>query len=160
MLLWPVLAILLTSCLKKGIDQNLPAFSDAEITDIFFEYRYEDGASHSPDGSNLIRVVQLPVSEKQFKLKEDNSGAATDSVIATVTVPAADNFTPESEWDNVDAGMLVCKTNISTAARVDPVDDAPVMGTPGDYSVTRQYRVTAADGVTQRIWTIRINLVK
>lgn len=160
MLFWPVMAILFTSCLKTGLDKNLPAFTDAKITDIFFEYRYEDGTVHTSDGSNQVRVVQFPVSAKQFKLKEDNPGAATDSVIATVTVPAAVNFTPASEWDNVDASMLVCKTNISTAARVDPVDGAPVMGTPGDFSLPRQYRVTAADGITQRIWTIRINLVK
>ncbi len=150
---------LLASCLKSGLDKDLPAFEDAKITDVFFEYRYVDPDHHSPDGADIVRVIELPVSNKVFKLKEE-SGAEKDSIIASVTVPAADRFTPASEWDKVAASNLVVKSNISTAARVEPIGDAPKMGVPGDFSSPKDYKVVAADGITERIWTIHITLIK
>ena len=155
-----MLMFVLSSCLKSGLDKELPAFADAKITDVFFEYRYLDSDSHSSDGSNLVRVVHLPVSNKQFKLKESAPGASTDSIIATVTVPSSDKFTPQTERDKVTASYLVCKTNISTAARIEPVATAPKMGTPGDFSFPQQYKVIAADGQVERIWTLKIILAK
>ncbi|PVD52890.1 hypothetical protein DC498_08185 [Terrimonas sp.] len=159
-LVLPTVVFILSSCLKSGLNKDLPAFADAKITDIFFEYRYLDSDSHSSDGSNLVRVVQLPVSNKEFKLKESTPGAPTDSIIATVTVPSSDKFTPQTERDKVTASYLVCKTNISTAARIEPVATAPKMGTPGDFSLPRQYKVIAADGQVERIWTLKIILAK
>lgn len=152
------LAALLTSCLKNGLDKDLPAFTDSKITEIFFEYRYEDPTTQSPDGSNVVRVITLPVSSKQIKLR-GTTGAVTDSVIAVVAVPAT-GFTPASEREKVSATNLVCKTNISTAASVAPLGNSPRMGTPGNFSQPTQYKVTAADGKTESIWTIRIVLVK
>lgn len=159
MLLPMAMMMLFASCLKSGLDKDLPAFQDAKITDIFFEYRYVDPDNHSPDGADIVRVIELPVSNKVFKLKEE-SGAEKDSIIASVTVPSADRFTPAAEWDKVAASNLVAKSNISTAARVEPIGSAPKMGVPGDFSSPRDYKVVAADGVTERVWTIRVTLIK
>ncbi len=158
-LLLGAITVMFASCLKSGLDKDLPVFNEAKITDIFFEYRYIDPDNHSPDGADIVRVIELPVSNKVFKLKED-SDAETDSVIATVSVPPAERFTPASEWDKVAASNLVVKSNISTAARVEPIGNAPKMGVPGDFSASVQYRIIGADGETERIWTIKITLVK
>lgn len=151
-------AVSLSSCLKSGLDE-LPAFTEAAITDVFFQYRFKDPVEKNPDGSEKVRIVTLSVSDKKF-LKKEDTGAATDSVTAVVTVPDASAFDPETERNNVTASNLVCMTNISTAAKVSGVDEAPRMGAPGDFSQPRQYRVVAADGRTERIWTINITLIK
>ena len=55
--------------------------------------------------------------------------------------------------------VLVCssclKVNLSTAAVIAPQDGAPTLGTPGDFSTTRRYVVTAANG-TKKDWTIQV----
>ena len=47
------------------------------------------------------------------------------------------------------------KFNLSTAAVIAPQDGAPTLGTPGDFSTTRRYVVTAAYG-TKKDWTIQV----
>ena len=42
---------------------------------------------------------------------------------------------------------------ISTAATIKPINGAPKLGVPGDWTKDNQYEVTAADG-TKKVWTI------
>jgi len=150
------LAITVTGCLKSNLDA-LPAFSDAAITDIFFEYRYEDAADKYQDGVSKFKVVSLSVTGKSIRLKE-NTGAAYDSLYATVTVPA-DGF-DNGERAKVTATNIVGYTNISTAAAIKPLESAPAMGVLGNYTSPVKYQVTAADGKTIRTWVISIVFIK
>ena len=145
-----------SSCLKAGLDDDLPKFKDAMMTDAFMEYLYEDaGTGNSP----VVRAVSMSLSGKQFKKNED-TGAAVDSAIFTVTVPAATGSFTTAERAKVTLANLSFMCNISTAATMEPVDGAPRPGVPGDFSQPRKYRITAADG-SSREWVVRIvNFIK
>ncbi len=145
----------MSSCLKAGLDENLPKFKDAFITDVFMEYRFEDPTATS-GGSPVVRIVNLNVTGKQFKRLEDTPGAATDSVIFDVQVPAASGSFTTAERDKVNLSNLVFMSNISTAATMSAIEGAPRPGVPGDFSQPRKYELKAADG-SVRIWTIRVN---
>jgi hypothetical protein len=137
-----------TSCLKAGLDE-LPAFTDADITNIYFEYRYQDPTTLWTDGSAIVKYVTLVVATKTID-------ATAKTVSVTVSVPAASGTFTTAERAKVTLTNLVCKTNISTAAKIEPMNGAPILGTPGDFSATRSYLVTAADGVTTKTWTITV----
>ncbi len=149
------LLLSLSSCLKAGLDENLPKFKDAFITDVFMEYRFEDPTASS-GGSPVVRIVNLNLTGKQIKRLEDNPGAATDSVIFNVQVPGASGSFTATERDKVNLTNLVFMSNISTAATMSPIEGAPRPGVPGDFSQARKYQVKAADG-SVRTWTVRVN---
>lgn len=149
---------MLSSCLKHGLDDNLPRFKDALITDVFMEYRFE--VASPPAGASPVSVVNLGLSDKQFKKKEDTPGAAADSVIFNVTVPGSSGSFTAAERDKVTKANIIFMSNISTAATMEAVEGSPRAGVPGDFSQPRKYKVTAADG-SSRTWVVRIaNFVK
>lgn len=138
---------ILPSCLKSGLDE-LPSFSGADITNISFEYRYQDLSAQSPDGEAVVRSVTLEAPIK-------NIDPTANAVTVTLEVPEADGTFTASERAKVALTNIVCLTSISTAAIIEPVDGAPLFGRPGDFSTPRTYQVTAADGTT-KIWGITV----
>ena len=64
-----------------------------------------------------------------------------------------DNIPAEKRADFEKSAVVIL--TISTAATAKPVGDAPVLGTPGDWTKDNQYDIVAADGTTKR-WTIHI----
>lgn len=140
-------ACVLTSCLTAGLDE-LPAFEEAEITDVTFEYRYKDPSSTWIDGEQNVKWVSLPVQNRVI-----DSGAGT--VTCTLTVPAANATFTESIRAQVSLSSIAGKFYISTAAGIAPLEGAPTLGVPGDFSSPRKYRVTAADGTT-KTWTVHV----
>ena len=144
----------LTGCLDKGLEE-LPAFEEAKIINVFTEYRFKDATAKNVDGSPKVNIVSLPVA-RTFKLRENTPGAATDSVLLEVTIPQASGAFSAAVRDKVSASDLVVYGNISTAAGITPLAGSPVLGVPGDFSAPRQYQVTAADGKNSRLWTIKI----
>ena len=147
---------LLLSCLYQDLPE-LPVYKDAAIENngINFEHRYLDPIKVS-GGQPVVQVKTLTTTSV-IKLKKD-TGAATDSVIATISIPAPDptiSFS-SAERSKISLRSLVCYLNVSTAATVAPVGDAPRLGTIGDYSVPREYMITAADGTSNK-WTVKVN---
>lgn len=140
-----------TSCLKAGLDE-LPAFTDANITNIYFEYRYEDPADLWIDGSPKVKYVTLVLATK-------NIDATANTVNVTISVPAASGSFTSAERAKVALTNLVCMTSISTAAKIEPSSGAPLLGKPGDFSAPRTYLVTAADGTTTKTWTISVTAI-
>ena len=104
-----MLLLACSSCLDGNMD-DLPAFEEANITDVKFDFRYKDPSDVWIDGEPIVKVVTLTV-ENKF--------------------------------------------NLSTAAVIAPQDGAPTLGVPGDFSTTRRYLVTAANG-TKKDWTIQV----
>ncbi|MCF3107356.1 hypothetical protein LL912_01055 [Niabella sp. CC-SYL272] len=140
-----------SSCLKAGLDEDLPKFRDALMSDVFMEYVYETaGTGASP----VVKAVSMNLSGKAFKKRED-TGAAVDSAVFTVSVPGASGTFTAEERAKVTTANLSFMCNISTAATMEPVDGAPRPGVPGDFSQPRKYRITAADG-SSREWVVRI----
>ena len=85
-----------------------------------------------------------------------NDAATVDCI---VTVPAADNKYTESIRAEVSQSKLAGYMKVSTAAHVIPIEDAPTLGVPGDWTHTNKYVVKAADG-TEKVWTVRITEFK
>ena len=139
---------LLVSCLKSGLD-DLESYSNTDITNIYFEYRYGDATDQWNDGSSIVKYVSLTIDSKVI----DNT---SHTVTVSLTVPDASETFPTSERKNVNLANLVCSTNVSTAAKIEPVGDSPALGEPGDFSSPREYLVTAADGTTNQTWTVTV----
>jgi hypothetical protein len=144
--LW-IMACMLTSCLTMGLE-DLPAFEEAEITDVRFEYRFKDPNSTWIDGDQVVKWVNLTV---QNRVIDSSSGTIT----CTLQVPAADATFTETIRSQVSLSNVVGKFYLSTAASIAPMDGAPTLGIPGDFSAPRKYKVTAADGST-KVWTVQV----
>jgi hypothetical protein len=144
--LW-LMACALTSCLTAGLEE-LPAFEEAEITDVTFEYRYKDPGSVWIDGEQIVKWINLPVQNKVI-----NSDAGT--ITCTLQVPAADGTFTEAIRAQVSLSSIAGKFYISTAAGIAPLEGAPTLGVPGDFSAPRKYKVTAANG-TAKTWTVQV----
>ncbi len=136
-----------TSCLKAGLD-DLPAFADANITNVYFEYRYQDPADLWTDGSAKVKYVTLVVTK--------TIDATANTVVASLSVPKASGSLTEAERAKVALTNIVCMTSVSTAAKIESADGSPLLGAPGDFSVPRKYLVTAADGAATKTWTITL----
>jgi hypothetical protein len=55
---------------------------------------------------------------------------------------------------------IVGMCNVSMAANIKPVGDAPALGVPADFSKPAVYEVTAADAVTKKDWVLVTTLIK
>lgn len=138
-----LLSLLFTSCLKSGLD-GLPAYSDAEITNFRFEYRWMDTTSEF----HQLQVVQMNVAKT---IDADNH-----TISCQITVPAASAGFPEEIRNQVSLSNLVGYADISLAATIKPMGDSPTLGDLADFSKGNlQYEVTAADG-TKKVWTLNI----
>lgn len=139
-----------SSCLESGLD-DLESFSDAELLDFKFEYRWEQAMTGEGHNTQLA-VVSLPTTIK----KEGTT------LTCTINVPVAGNpsFFTEEIRKAVSLNKLVGMVTISTAAKIIPIGDAPVLGKWGDFSKERKYKVVAADGKTNIEYTIKCVLNK
>lgn len=134
-----------TSCLESGLD-NLPVYTDADITAFTFEYRWmvKEGTS------DKLRVQKMDTDVKIDKEK--------NTVTCDITVPTSGikEFTDEVR-SKVALTNLTGWCKMSVAAKMAPVGDAPVLGKIGDFSKKdMQYEVTAADGKTKKVWKLII----
>lgn len=133
--------IAFSSCLKMGLD-DLPTSDKADITNVKFEYRWWD------EKTEQLRVVEFTTN--------NNINITDHTINCTINVPAeTDNFTSEIR-NKVSLTNIVCVTDISAGALIYPLDEAPALGTPGDFSgKAYKYLVTAADG-SEIVWKINI----
>lgn len=136
------------SCIESGLDE-LPAYEDANITDVYFEYRYEVTRS---DGVKDIKYIRMVNSKKEI----DTNG----TIHMEISIPNADGTFTESERAKVGLNALTGYCYLSNSARIEPVDGAPRLGSVGDFSSAVKYKVTAADSKTSKLWTISVVLKK
>lgn len=135
----------MTSCLKGGMD-DLPEYEEAEISGIQrVEYRYYGSDVSQIDGEKIVKKIALQNSTK----------IEGTTVSLEVTVPAAEGTFTEAERQNVSLTNIAVMASISTAARLTPLDGAPALGVPGDWSKPNKYVITAANG-SKKEWTITI----
>lgn len=138
----------LSSCMKAGLEE-LPLYGDSKISSILGEYRYY--GPQSWQGQPLVEYVQLTRSAQTI-----NNDANTIAV--TFTVPAASGNFTAAERAKVSLNNIALRFTISAAAIIKPMDGAPTLGVPGNWSGGgKKYRVTAADG-TYSDWTITVTL--
>lgn len=135
-----ILAVISTSCLESNLEE-LDTYKDCDITsgEIYWRY-YGDGkipASGEPQVKQvrLARAVQADAENNTFYIKYTTTALPADQVNA---------FTPSK---------VVIAVTISTAATIEPIEGAPKLGTPGDWSKPNKYVVKAANG-DKKTWTI------
>jgi len=136
----------LSSCLHYKLD-DLKLYGDANITSIQgVQYRYIGTNINPVNGEAFVEYVTM----NESNVKIDN-----DSATITFEVSKPANF-PASEESKLSQNCLVVYVQLSTAARCEPVEGAPALGVPGDWSKPNKYLVTAADGTT-KVWTLSIS---
>lgn len=144
----------MTSCLEHGLE-DLDAFDAADIENWpVAYYRYYTGDKMAVNGEQQVKQVQLTRTAGNYDFDEEN---VTGNPFFNITV--APNAVPEAEKAKVDAKNLVVVLTISTGSVVEPIEGAPKLGVPGDWSKPNKYKITAANG-TSRIWTVTVTLQK
>lgn len=147
-----MLLLVFSSCLKAGLEE-LPAFEEAEITDVKFDFRYKDMADINPlDGEPIVKVVNLIVKNKTI----DKENA---TVTCTLEVPKSNTSFTDAIRNTVSLNSIVGKFNVSTAAIVQAGVGSPVLGTPGDWSKGNKYIIKAANGFTKE-WTVTVTTLE
>lgn len=133
----------LSSCLKHGLDDDLPVFTDADITAFNFEFRWliNEGGSEKLQVKNLTTATTI-----------------TDGMIScSIVVPPASGTFTEAVRAQVTLAALNGYATISPAASITPKGNTPVLGKVGDYAKQDMaYQVTAADGKTTKEWKLTI----
>ena len=129
----------LSSCLKAGLPKTSNSSLDV-MTSFNYEYRWLDTTYILPgtpqaDTSITVNVVQL-----------GNTVVISNDTV--YTSPSYPSNLPVSEVPNVSLTHVWGYANIPDAATIVPLDGAPVLGAPGDFSKPVSYTITAADGST------------
>ena len=141
-----LLAVVSTSCLKHDLEE-LEVYSENDIVSVQGVYWRWIGTETIP-GSGEHQVLQKEMNVRDSKLDKE---AATLSF--KYQIPS--NF-PKDQVNQVTASKLVVILNISPAAVIEPVEGAPRLGAPGDWSKPNKYKVTAADG-SAKVWTVSVS---
>lgn len=143
-----VMALSCTSCLESNLEE-LKTYEGNDITSGYAWYRYK--------GDNTLNAS----GEQQIIQKElTRTGQVIDNEAATCALQfkVPTNFS-EAERNGVNINNLVVAVDISTAAVMSPVEGAPKLGVPADWSSPHKYLVKAANGQT-KVWTISVTLTK
>ncbi len=144
-----ILAMIFSSCLKSGLE-DLPEFEGKEITGVTrIEYRFVGERVSEASGQKIVEYVEL----KQSTAPEIDTDNATVKI--SVVVPSTNTIFTQAEREKCSNKNVVVIVGLSTAARISPLDGAPKLGVPGDWSKPNKYKVTAADG-SSKDWTIEV----
>jgi len=140
----------LTSCLEHGLD-DIENSDLCTISTITMEHRW---IAQNNNGYEQLCRQQLTLSR--------NSPDDNKEIRFTLTVPAASSSTSfnafnENVKKSVTTSNLYLLSVISAAAKIAPLNDAPVLGRPGAFEIGKEYKyeVTAANG-KKAVFTIVI----
>ena len=140
----------LTSCLKKDLP-GIKSSNQNNLTGFYLEYKWQDTTYIAPgtpntDTSNVVSSVQF-------------TDANSPQIISNDTLYAYPLFPsnlPLAQKLKVTLNHAIGFADIPDGAVVKPLNGAPELGIPGDYTKPASYEITAADG-TKSTWVIVIN---
>lgn len=144
-------AVLTTSCLTANLP-DIDTYEGCDIESVSGVYHRYFGTETIPAGG------ELQVKQHQLTVVNDSQEIDKEAGTLTFDVAIPTNL-PESERGKVKASNLVVILNISTAALIEPIDGAPSLGVPGDWSKTNRYKVTAANGSVKE-WSVTLHLAE
>lgn len=146
-----VTTLLMTSCLTANLPK-IDTYKGANIESVNAVFhRYYTDKKIPASGERQVKQHQLSVPGKAVQ-KDETAGTISFEVKIPTNLPA-------DQKGKVKADNLVVVLNISTAALIEPIDGAPMLGVPGDWSKTNKYKVTAASGETKE-WSVTLHLVQ
>lgn len=140
-----VLGLTLSSCLKH----NLPNPKDSDqnnITEFVYFYKYVDTTVVNAGTPNEQKNISVRTITLNYTKTISN-----DTIYVKPTLPAS---MPLSIKQKISLSNIWATANISNAARIEPVGEAPVLGTQGNYSNPVTYKVTAVNGSSKN-WVIK-----
>ena len=140
-----LLAVVSTSCLKHDLEE-LDVYSGCDITRVDCAYRYKTGEIHPGTQSEKVNQVYVSAYSRTYVTDE------SDPSRGVCTIRYSKTNIPEQYRSTAETEMVVYVT-ISTAATMKPINGAPALGIPADWTADHEYEVTAADG-TKKIWMI------
>lgn len=159
-LLGCMLASSLTSCLYHDLE-DLENSSEKEMTSVEYSYRflYNDTIKKGTVNEEIQegRVCEVIFSKDMEKIEENGrkgfKTTLTHSLNSIQKAGPSGSVTKEMLYETFKnqiaqdgLSKLWVYASISDAAILSPLEGAPEMGKPGDFSEDRLYRVTAADG--------------
>jgi len=156
--------LITTSCLRSGLEE-LANSSEKKMTAVNYSYRflYNDTIKKGTDNEEILkdRVCDVIFTKTSEAIKEN--GIAGFKTTINHSLNSIQKAGPSgsvtkamlyNKFKNLIAkdgiSRLWLYVTISDAATVKPIDNAPQLGTPGDYNSDRVYEVKAADGSTER----------
>ena len=140
-----LLAVISTSCLKSGLEE-LDVYSGCDITRVDCAYRWKTGEIHPGTQSEKVNQVYVSAYSRTYVTDESDPTKGVCTIRYSKTnIPAAYKEIAEKE--------MVVYVTISTAATMKPINGAPQLGVPADWTADHEYEVTAADG-TKKTWKI------
>jgi hypothetical protein len=139
------MAVCMTSCLEHDLEE-LEVYSDCDITGRDIYWRWVTDEVHPGTGAQKVKQVRLPYWSGASVIDKENATAHIRYTVAQSGLDA----TQKAAFTATKAVMVV---TVSTAATIKPIDGAPELGVPGDWTKPNKYEVTAADG-TKKVWTI------
>jgi len=140
-----LLAVVSTSCLKHDLEE-LAVYSGCDITRVDCAYRWKTGEIHPGTQSEKVKQVYVSAYSRTYVTDE------SDPSRGVCTIRYSKTNIPEQYRSVAETEMVVYVT-ISTAATMKPINGAPALGIPADWTADHEYEVTAADG-TKKIWKI------
>jgi hypothetical protein len=145
----PVLGMMMSlfsSCLKHGLPAY-PLYGQDYINKVYFEYRWLDSNNVS-NGQPVVAVENLNVTQE--------IDSVNNIISCQITVPAASGDFDTYQRSLVTLDSIWAYADLSPAASVTPVGNAPVFSYQGNYSIPQKYLVAAANPDSTRVWTIQV----
>lgn len=143
------LTIFSTSCIKHDLE-DLDIYSGNDIVSVQGIYWRWIEDEKNP-GSNENKISQKSLSVNDTNIDKENA-------TADIKFQIPSNF-PKDQISKLTAAKLVVILNISPASVIEPVEGAPKLGVPGDWTKSNKYKVTAADG-SSKVWTVTVSQIK
>lgn len=157
------LASAMSSCLYHGLE-DLENSSDKDMTNVTYSYRflYDDTIKKGTINEEIQkgRVCEVIFNKEMQSLERGSikgfKTILTHNLNSIQKGGPSGSVTKEQLYEMFKKYIgkdgltkLWVYVSISDAAIVSPLDGAPKLGKPGDFSQDRTYRVTAADGSFQ-----------
>jgi len=140
----------LTSCLKKDLP-GIKSSNQNNLTGFYLEYKWLDTnyiAAGTPKADTSIVVSSV-----QFTDANSPQIISNDTLYAYPIFPS--NL-PLAQQLQVSLDHIIGYADIPDGAIIKPLNGAPELGVPGDYTKPATYEITAADG-TKATWVIVVN---
>lgn len=144
-----LLAVISTSCLESNLD-DLDTYKGNDITGVVGVYHRYYGTEVIP-GSGEHKVLQVTLSSSNFQANEEAGTCQFDFKLPS-------NF-PEAQKSEFTPSNIAVILSISSASICKPVEGAPTLGAPGDWSKPNKYEITAANG-DKKVWTVTANFLE
>lgn len=154
--------LILSGCLKSGYEEVANS-SEKNLSAVTYTYRflYNDTIQKGTEKQEILkdRVCEVVFNKVSTPINENGlagiSSSLTHTESSVLKAGPSGSVTRKQLYERFKTlistdqlSKLWVFVTVSDVAKVSPIEGAPELGKPGDFSTDRRYRVTAADGST------------